>query len=144
MLAGCAAPDVRWHADKRFTTEERNAIESGAAWLEGASGHEVGAIAFDYEVTSDQPLAHTIRRERGSNGTERGATGMCAGGTVYIDPVGLPDEGMRAEYLPGLAAHEMGHCAVGLADDASTEGIMRVLYPMRWTAREANQVASPK
>jgi hypothetical protein len=144
-LVGCSAETgARWHADKRFTAAERVEIVRGAEWLSQASGHDVGGVDFDYEVTSEQPLAHTIRRERGSM-TERGETGLCQGDTVYLDPVGLPDEGMRIEFLAGLTAHELGHCELGLADDLDSDGIMHNITGLVWSEREEAQCkASPK
>lgn len=136
LLAGCAAePDARWHADKRFTAEERASIEAGVAWLSAASGHDVGGVAFDYEVSSAEPLPHTIRRERGPD-----ATGQCVGGlggTVYLGiDVGTPT---RAIDVPGWVAHELAHCELGLVDDPQSDGLMRVVTPPVWTEREAAQ-----
>jgi hypothetical protein len=128
----CASPDVRWHADKRFTEAERASIQDGFAWLENASQHDMGGIAFDYEVTSADALPHTIRRERGPYG-EHGATGLCSGQTIYLD---VTETGL---YIDGLAAHELGHCELGLKDDFESVGIMRRLSPKAWTEREQAQ-----
>ncbi len=140
-MCGCAEP-ARWHADARFTEEERVEIERGFAWLQEVSGRDLGGVDFRYEVTTPDPLPHTIRRERAAY-LDRGATGLCTvtpGGAIYLDPIGLPDEGMRLDRLAGLTAHELAHCELGMADDPETGGIMRVIEPMRWTERETAQL----
>lgn len=145
----CAEPDsaraADWRGDKRFSAEERAAIERGESWLAAHAGRLPATFDWSYDVAGEAPAAHTIRRERGPYGS-RGASGLCVGSTVYLDPVGLPDEGMRPEFLPGLAAHEMAHCELGFVDgyhaaDPQSDGIMRVLYPMRWTSAEDAQLA---
>ncbi len=140
-LAGCvggADDDARWHADERFTAEERVEVERAVAWLSAVSGHDVGGVAFDHRV-GQTPQPFTIRRERGPYG-EAGATGVChtgwGGPTVYLDT------NDAAPYLAAIAAHELAHCEMGLADDHASDGIMRVLEPMRWTDREATQCAA--
>lgn len=130
-LTSCASESAVWHADERFTEDERASVVRGALWLEAASARDVGAVAFDYRVTSAQPLGRTIRREP----PPAGDGGFCSGGvggTVYLS---TPNA-----YLDGLAAHELAHCALGMTDDPQTDGIMRVLHPMRWTERESAQV----
>lgn len=140
-LVGCSAEPVDWHADARFTAEERTAIEEGARWLAEQSGTPVPTFDWTYEVTSDQLLRGTIRREKGPD-----ATGECVGGiggTVYIWPEARPEINAPAigSMLDGLAAHELAHCTLGFVDDLATDGIMRVLSPMRWTEREQAQLA---
>lgn len=131
---------IIWHADKRFTDVERQKIIEGDAWLSLQSGHEPSEIIFDFDPPPGLWDAFTIRRERGilSNGT--GATGLCMGGAVFLDVDSLG----KIEYLPGLTSHEMAHCRFRFKDgyrpgDKITEGIMRVLYPMRWTELEEEQ-----
>lgn len=137
MAVGCGGESARWHADTRFSPEERAEVVRAVVWLSEASGRDVGGVAFDYEVTSAEPLPLTIRREKPPHAT---ATGFCTTtdgrGAVYLSP--------STRYLAGLAAHELAHCALGLADDADSIGIMRDLDPMRWTEREQAQCsASP-
>ncbi len=145
MLGGCAANRAEhradWRGDVRFSADERAAIETGEAWLAMHAGQEPATFDWTYEAGGARE-AQTIRRERG----RPDAAGLCERGTVYIDPIGLPNEGMRPEYLPGLAAHEFAHCELGFVDgyhagEAHTDGIMRVLYPMRWTEAEDAQLA---
>ncbi len=129
FLSACAlntteGPPVRWHADARFTPEERTAIVAGADWLSKNSGHDVGRIVFDGHPGN-------IRRERGPEGT-----GQCLHGAVYL---GLDDANVRDVDVPGFAAHELAHCELGLVDDPESEGLMRVIEPMKWTDREAAQ-----
>lgn len=120
----------------RFSASERTEIERGAAWLAHASGRDVGTVAFDYDVRGGDPLPNTIRRERGPGDN----TGACLGSTVYLDA----DDAEGGRLLAALAAHELGHCALGLPDDNQTDGIMRRLEPMSWTAREeAHCLESP-
>lgn len=147
-VSGCAAP-AEWHGDSRFTVEERAAIEAGEAWLAQHAGRAPATFDWTYEVTSDYRLDHTIRRERGPLPDGQTATGLCAGSTIYLDPIGDPkvNEHMTIEVLPGLAAHEMAHCELGFVDgyrpnDPPTDGIMRVLLPMRWTSAEDAQCAA--
>lgn len=155
-LAGCgscgAVAPSAWHGDSRFTADERQAIESGEAWLAAHAGRAPATFDWSYDATNalSAQEAHTIRRERGPRDDSGECTGFTVhvgrGTTVYLDPVGLPGDGFRPEYLPGLAAHEMAHCELGFVDgyrlnDVPTDGIMRVLYPMRWTAAEDAQLA---
>ncbi len=141
-LAGCsssAESEPDWRGDARFTADERAHIEEGVSWLNAQVGKPPPSIGWTLDA-ADAVTPHTIRRERGPLND----TGECAGGTIYLDPPGKPGEGMRSEYEPGLAAHEMAHCELGFVDgyhpqDPPTDGIMRVLYPMRWTASEQAQ-----
>lgn len=136
LLAGCTCePSADWHGDKRFTQEERVAIERGEAWLATSAGRTPATFAWDYEVTSAEELPHTIRRERSPQGT----TGLCTANraTVYLDPT---DPNATPGTLDGLAAHEMGHCELGLKDDPKSVGIMHIVSPMLWTEREAAQL----
>lgn len=134
-LFGCAAGRADWHGDARFTAEERASIESGEAWLAEHAHREPATFDWTYNVTSEEPLAHTIRRERGANGTGECVGGV--GGTVYLGiDVETPT---RPVDVPGWAAHELAHCELGFVDDLQTDGIMRVVTPMRWTAREEAQ-----
>lgn len=141
MCGGCAAPEVDWHGDARFSADERAAIEAGEAWIAQHAGRQPATFDWTYNVTSEYPLDHTIRRERGplSDGTT--ASGLCWRTTMYLD---LADANPEAR--EGLAAHEMAHCELGFVDgyhpsDPPTDGIMRVLFPMRWTAAEDAQLA---
>ncbi len=132
LLSGCAAsPAADWQGDARFSLEERARIEEGTAWLNAQVGRPAPVIAWTLDA-SDLAAPGTIRREH------HGASGFCEAGTVYLDPE------TAGTYLDGLAAHEMAHCALGLVDgyrhgDAPTDGIMRVLSPMRWTESEQAQ-----
>lgn len=144
--SGCAAERDDWHGDERFTPDERVEIQRGTEWLRGQAGLPAPKIAWDYEVTGSEEIPKTIRRERGPGDGSSSATGSCsvAHHTVYLDPEGRPGEGMTLEVLAGLAAHEMAHCELGFVDgyhpsDAPTDGIMRVLRPMRWTHAEVTQ-----
>lgn len=133
LMLACGGEPARWHADTRFSPEERAEVVRAVVWLSEASGRDVGGVAFDYEVTSAEHLPLTIRREKPPHAT---ATGFCTAtdgrGTVYLSPA--------TRHLAGLAAHELAHCALGLADDADSDGIMRDLDPMRWTEREKTQL----
>ena len=155
-LAGCIGQTepghADWHGDSRFTADERAAIVAGEAWLATHAGR--APATFDWSYDAADPLesheAHTIRRERGPSGS----TGECVGFaehvgdgmTVYLDPIGRPGDDFRPADLPGLAAHEMAHCELGFVDgyrasDERSDGIMRILYPMAWTASEDAQLA---
>lgn len=131
LLLGCGSADGAdppdWYGDERFTPDERAAIQLGAEWLYAHAGKPPPRIEWSYRVDGDARVPQTIRRERGPH-----ATGECVGSTVYLAEVG-PDV-----YLPGFAAHELAHCALGFVD-RPTEGIMRVLYPMAWTSDEEAQ-----
>lgn len=135
-LAGCTTPHFDWYGDERFTTNERSAIEAGEAWLAMHAGREPASFAWDYKVTSEERLPHTIRRERGPSG-DMGTTGACVGATVFMDP---DDPNAAPNSLDGLAAHEMAHCELGFVDDIESDGIMHVLVPKRWTNREDAQL----
>ena len=141
-LAGCLDETADWHGDSRFTEAERAAIVEGDAWLAKQAGHPASTFDWTYEVTSAEPLAHTIRRERGPDG-DHGTTGWCSdiggAGALYLDP---DDSNAAPGSLAGLAAHELAHCEFGLHDDAESEGLMRVVQPMRWTDRERAQCAA--
>ena len=136
-MASCSVEDARWHADARFTADERVAIQNAFTWLSGASTRDMGGVAFDYEVTGAQPLAHTIRRERAAIG-EHGVAGYCTdvggGGAIYVDV------SEAAGALDGLVAHELAHCELGLRDDPDSSGIMHRISPMAWTPRESSQL----
>lgn len=138
---GCApdaAPEPDLVGDARFTAEEREAVQAGATWLYEQVGEPSPVIAW-----RDGPDLDIVRERRG-------ATGLCSGGVVYLDPIGEPGEGMRIEHLPGLAAHELAHCVLGFVDayhagETQSDGIMRVLTPMCWTdAERAQCAASPR
>lgn len=133
LMLACGGEPARWHADTRFSPEERAEVVRAVVWLSEASGRDVGGVAFDYEVTSAEPLPLTIRREKPPRAT---ATGLCTAtdgrGTVYLSTT--------TGHLAGLTAHELSHCALGLADDPDSDGIMRDLDPMRWTEREQAQL----
>ena len=132
LTTACSGEPARWHADARFTAEERAEIVRGVVWLSEVSGRDVGGVAFDYEVASPEALPLTIRRERPPHATATGYCTTTAGrGTVYLSPT--------TGHLAALAAHELAHCELGLADDPESEGIMRDLDPMRWTACEQVQ-----
>lgn len=135
LLSGCTcAPSADWHGDTRFSSDERVAIERGEAWLATSAGRTPATFAWDYEVTSEQALPHTIRRERSPKGT----TGYCTENrAMYLDPT---DPNAAPNSLDGLAAHEMGHCELGLRDDPKSDGIMHIVTPMRWTDREQAQL----
>lgn len=101
---------------------------TGARWLADASGAAMPTFDWTYTPSSAEVLPRTIRRER----SPTGETGMCTtNGALYLDPT--------STRLAGLAAHELGHCELGLADDFESEGIMHVLEPRRWTEREEGQ-----
>jgi hypothetical protein len=144
VVGGCAAAPSRpamWRGDVRFSESERAAIREGEAWIAAQGGHEPGGVDFDYEPGATIE-ARTIRRERGPGGT-----GECLAGAVFLGLDGHPatnEPPLRSELLPGLTAHEMAHCRYGFVDayravDVPSDGIMRVLSPMRWTASEEAQ-----
>lgn len=135
-LAGCAAPAADWHGDARFSASERAAIEDGEAWLAARAGRAPAMFEWSYAVTSDDRLEHTIRRERGPHGAET-TTGLCSGSTVYLDP---DDPNATPGSLEGLAAHELAHCELGFVDDPESSGLMHVVWPLAWTARENAQL----
>lgn len=143
LLAGCSSPpEADWYGDKRFTAEERVQIERGSVWLAEQAGRPAPSISWTLEIAA-QAMPHTIRRERGPH-ADGSVAGLCKDKTVYLDPVGLPGENMKIEFLAGLAAHELAHCTLGFVDgyhpnDPPTDGIMRVLSPMRWTDAERAQ-----
>lgn len=142
-LIGCASPSADWYGDERFTAEERVQIERGSAWLAEQAGRPAPSIAWTLDVDA-QPMPHTIRRER-APWSERGLAGACSSTkTVYLDPIGLPDEGMKIEYLAGLAAHELAHCTLGFADDYHGDhvgpGVMGTFGAMQWTAFERSEL----
>ena len=121
-----------WHGDHRFTPEQRAAIREGEAWIARQGEHEPGGVDFDHEPDG-KVHAWTIER------ADVGADGLCSSlhGTISIRSVDLST-------LPGLTAHEMAHCRYGFVDgyregDMPTDGIMRVLTPMRWTQAEEEQ-----
>jgi len=147
LSLNCTAEQAgEWHGDARFSEAERAEIVRGVSWMHEQAGLPAPTFDWHYEVTSGEELPKTIRRERGKIGDARGSTGLCSGSTVYLDPVGLPDENMKLEDLAGLAAHEFSHCELGFVDgyhpqDPPTDGIMRVLNPMQWTSAEVKQCA---
>ncbi len=135
-LVSCAPSRVDWSGDFRFTAEERAQIEAGEAWLAEHANRPVASFDWTYDVTSAQPLPKTIRRERGLHG-DGTTTGLCLDRTtIYLDP---DDPNAAPGTLDGLAAHELAHCELGFVDDPMTDGIMRVISPKRWTAREEEQ-----
>lgn len=136
-MSACGDGEADWHGDERFSSDERAAIESGESWMAEHAHRLPATFDWSYSVTSVQPLAHTIRRERGPRG-DTTTTGLCANNreTVYLDP---DDPNATPGTLDGLAAHEMAHCELGFVDDPETDGIMRVLSPKRWTGREDEQ-----
>jgi hypothetical protein len=129
---GCAAPSADWYGDARFSADERAAIENGEVWLAAHAGRAPATFEWGLEV-SEQPLAHTIRRER----SPRATTGLCLDGTVYLDP---DDRNATPGSLEGLAAHELAHCELGFADDPESAGLMHVVWPLAWTEREQAQL----
>lgn len=140
LLSGCTCETEleppAYIGDNAFSTEEREAIQAGATWLHAQVGERPPRIEW-------RDAGATIVRER------RDAVGRCIGGVVYLDPVGKPGEGMDLARLPGLTAHELAHCrfdfSEGYRGDAQSDGVMRVLVPMRWTDSERAQcAASPK
>jgi hypothetical protein len=149
LMMGCAASaddPPMWRGDVRFSAEERAAIVAGEAWIAAQGGHAPGRIEFDLVVEDGSPpVAWTIRRERGPYG-QHGATGECLAGAVYLDPVGRAEvnEYVTLDVLRGLTAHEMAHCRYDFVDaygavETKSDGIMRNLNPMRWTAAEEAQ-----
>lgn len=144
LSLNCSPDEADWHGDARFTEAERGEIIRGVSWMHEKAGLPAPTFDWTYEVSA-QEMPHTIRRERGTiPGSDRGSSGLCSGMTVYLDPVGLPDEQMKPEYLAGLAAHEFSHCELGFVDgyhpeDPQSDGIMRVLSPMLWTSAEEAQ-----
>jgi hypothetical protein len=134
--AGCAAPEADWHGDARFSASERAAIEDGEGWLAAHAGRAPATFEWSYAVTSTEALPHTIRRERGTLGAET-TTGLCRDATVYLDP---EDPNATPGSLAGLAAHELAHCELGFKDDPESAGLMHVVWPMAWTAREQAQL----
>lgn len=145
-VPACAPEDdADWYGDSRFTQEERDAIEAGVRWLAYQSGTKPITIAWTYEVSGSQPLPHTIRRELfpKKGGNEDGTNACVSGSVVYLGPEVM---GSCPDCMPGLAAHEFAHCLLGFRDryygadpKAWSCGIMRVLYPMRWTSSEREQ-----
>ena len=141
FLTGCANQDPPdWYGDDRFSEEERAAIEEGTAWLYAQVGEPAPRISWTLRVDSEGVLPGTIRRGYGPSR----ATGECAGGAIFI---ATGEERIEMQHLPGLAAHELAHCAFGFVDgyhagEVQTDGIMRVLAPMRWTDAERAQCAS--
>jgi hypothetical protein len=140
LLPACGDPDLVIHGDVRFTAEERAEIVRGEAWLAEQAGNEPFGVVFDL----DEPRDHARSVVRGAHPSSD-ATGMCAsntdgdGFTIY-----LRTEGQPREWIAGLMAHEMAHCRYGFVDayrpgDVPTDGIMRVLDPMRWTEAEEAQ-----
>lgn len=143
-LSGCS--NAKWHADNRFTTEERAAIIEGFNWLESHAGFDFGGIDFDYEVTGDQNLPATIRRGHIMIPVE-GQPDQIASACVEGKTVYLAAGETKLEHLPGLTAHELAHCILMFEDryhgnEEKSEGIMRVLTPMRWTESEEEQFKS--
>ena len=145
--SGCAAESADYYGDARFSTEEREAIEVGSAWLAAQAGVPAPSIVWTYEPSSSERLPKTIRREVGPAGQGECVGGI--GGTVYLGVDGDPRvraPAVSREILPGFAAHELAHCTLDFADayhasDAKSDGIMRVLFPMRWTDAERAQCA---
>lgn len=144
---GCAveAENADYYGDVNFSPEERAHIEEGAAWLYAQVVEPAPKISWTYKGGYKNTIPGAIVKGRGI--TDQGTTlGLCSGGVIYLDPIGLPGENMKPEYLPGLTAHEMAHCAFGFVDgyrdsEKQTDGIMQVLYPMRWTSAEQEQCA---
>lgn len=139
-LVACGTPDDRiLHGDTRFTDSERAAIIEGEAWLATQAGHEPFGVVFDM----DDPSAYGRKVVKGSPpGTEYAA--LCERGAGLLMTVYIAADSQPIEWVPGLMAHEMAHCRYGFtdayrADEASTDGIMRVVYPMRWTDAEEAQ-----
>lgn len=125
-------PSRDWLGDARFSDAEKAKILEGTAWLHEQAGLPVPRITWS--ELGDLPVARSIRRERGYYGDTR-PVGLCQGETIYLDPEGRDD-------LAGIAAHEMGHCVLGFADDPESEGIMHHAEPMLWTEREEEQCAT--
>jgi hypothetical protein len=137
FVLGCASePDEPpdWHGDERFTAAERVEIQRGANWLHGHAGLPTPRIEWS-SAAATHP--RSIRRERAAQ-----ASGACVDGTtVYID---TNDPNVRPVDVAGLAAHELAHCVLGFVDgyresERRTDGIMRVITPMAWTADEQAQ-----
>ncbi len=148
--AGCAAetsaPSPDLYGDARFTLTERAEIERGAAWLFEHAGRPAPRFDWSRDFGVQDAVPAAIVRERA------GATGWCTtrdgSGAVYLDVDGeaSTNESPVGEHLAGLAAHELAHCALGFEDgyhagDTASDGIMRVLTPMRWSASEEAQCA---
>lgn len=125
--AGCG-DGADYHGDSRFTAEERAQIQQGADWLMAQVGRPPMVIAWDFDADDGPEPGTIVRAGRGGN------AGQCAGGAVYLDPEKWD------RYLPGLTAHELAHCSLGMRDayagETQSDGIMRVLEPMQWTAVE--------
>jgi hypothetical protein len=146
LLAGCAAESelpIEWRGDERCTAEQREEIERGQAWLYEHAGLEPSRIAWTYRA-GEAIEPRTIRCERGPVS----ATGLCFGGAVYFDFDGNDATGeppIAKESWAGLAAHEMAHCRLGFEDGYSegrrSDGVMRVLSPLRWSAFESAECA---
>jgi hypothetical protein len=129
-----------WVGDAHFSDVERSQIVEGVAWIHARAG--LPPPSFTWAELSDEPRPWTIRLGYVTEDVEAMANaGHCSGGrTIYLAP------DMGAE-LPAIAAHEMGHCALGLDDDEMSEGVMRHALPLalRWTDREEGQcAASPR
>ncbi len=130
FLVGCGIdPTPEWYGDESFTESERAEIQRGADWLYSHAGLPPPHIEWGQEPGREGHA--TIRRAHGPNGED----GLCLDGAVYL---GAKDN------VAGLVAHELAHCVLGFVDgyragDTPTDGIMRVLEPMRWTEAEQAQ-----
>lgn len=139
-LIACGTPDDKiLHGDTRFTDSERAAIIEGEAWLATQAGHEPFGVVFDM----DDPSAYGRKVVKG-HAPGSSATGLCEPGEGLLLTIHLATEGQPIEWVPGLMAHEMAHCRYGFVDayregDPPTDGIMRIVYPMRWTDAEEAQ-----
>lgn len=147
-FGGCASEDdADWYADRRFTSAEREGILRGAAWISARVGRPAPRISFDYEFTGE-PVPNTIIRESVDDRfpdalVDLGAVGLCSGSTGPKHFIVLDFTLFWADPAI-LAAHELGHCELGLADDHSSVGIMRWsgVDALSWTPLEDQQCRS--
>ncbi len=142
LLTGCSEEPADLYGDERFTEVEQAQIQEGADWLYTQAGLPTPRIRWGMKFEGSEPMPKTIRRENGPT-----ANGECFAGAVYLGMNGDPriNAGpVSGPTVPGWAAHELAHCSLGFGDryfagQEQSEGIMRVLYPMRWTESEQKQ-----
>lgn len=137
LLASCSAPvEADWYGDERFSPEERARIEAGVTWLAGQAGRPVPTISWGYRFEGSSTMPRTIVRDEDGEGPE----GQCTRleGTLYLRP------DLAGTSLDRLAAHEFGHCWLGLPDGYGvgrdeSRGLMGWGAPFLWTAWESRR-----
>lgn len=117
LTVSCGEDDT-YHGDETFTAEERTAIEAGDVWITACTG--VDAFPIEWDLAHPEPGTIFPRSLRV---IVKGTTNSERLGATYHHRLEI-DDGLRADLLVVVAAHEFGH-ARGLVDlPADTAGVM--------------------